>query len=339
MNQITTVGLDIAKNVFHAVALDGDGRELGRKMLKRDQVLPWFAQLPVCQVGMEACSGSNYWGRELQKQGHRVGLIQPRSVKAFLRRAKNDFNDARAIGEAVRQPQMRFVPVRTEEQQAIQSLHRLRQGRVGERTRLINQIRGLLSEYGVVVPKGASGVTRKLAATVEPGSILPEPVRQSLELELDLLRELGRRIAHYDKQLRDVQRQDAGSQRLSKIHGIGVVNGTALSAKLGDGQAWRNGREFAASLGLVPRQYSSGGKTVLMGITKRGDAYLRTMLIHGARSVLSHAHRREDRLSRWALEIAGRRGKAKAIVAVANKLARIAWALTRWDREFDPALA
>ena len=323
--QVTTVGLDIAKNVFHAVLFDERGQEVGRKVLRRDDVLPYFSQLPTRQA--------------LQSQGHRVGLLQTRSVKAFLRRAKNDFNDARAIGEAVRQPQMRFVPVRTEEQQAIQSLHRLRQGRVGERTRLINQLRSILSEYGVVLPLGASGVVRKLAEAVEPGGVLPESIRQSVENELDLLRDLEQRIGHYDRQLRTVRQQDAGSQRLSRVHGIGVVNGTALSAKLGDGKAWRNGREFAASLGLVPRQYSSGGKTMLMGITKRGDAYLRTQLIHGARSVLSHAHRREDRLSRWALEVAGRRGKAKAIVAVANKLARIAWALVRWDREYDPALA
>lgn len=338
--KVSIIGLDIAKTVFHAVLCDGRGREVRRRELKRSQVMTFFAQQPLCTVALEACGGSQHWARELVRLGHRPKLLPPKAVKAFLRRAKNDFNDARALAEAARQPGLREVSVGTVEQQALQALHRMRAGVLRERTALNNRIRGLLMEFGVVWPQGVHVVRRRMPALLENADNgLPALLREVLHEGYEQLVALDDQMTWYDRRLQQVVRDEPTCARLARVMGFGAVNATALTAKLGDGRAWSDGRTFAATLGLVPRQYSSGGRTVLRGITKRGDPYLRTLLVHAARSVLAHAPRREDRLSRWALAVKARRGGAVATVALANKLARLAWALVRWEREYDPAWA
>lgn len=338
--EVSIIGLDIAKTVFHVVQCDARGKEVGRRMLKRAQVLEWFARQAACTVVLEACGGAHHWGRELARLGHRPKLLPPRAVKAFLRRAKNDFNDARALAEAGRQPGVRAVPLATAGQQALQAVHRLRAGLLRERMALNQRLRGLLLEYGIALPQGAQVVRRRLPALLEDADNgLPSLLRDVLAEGYERLVDCDTRLAWYDRRLQHQVREVPNAARLARVHGLGAVNATALAAKLGDGRAWRDGREFAATLGLVPRQHSSGGRTVLRGITKRGDPYLRTLLVHAARSVLAHAARREDRLSRWARALKARRGGAVATVALANKLARLAWALVRWERSYEPAWA
>jgi len=335
--QVTTVGLDIAKTTFHAVEFDARGKEVRRKRLKRGQVSAYFARLARCVVALEACAGAHYWGRRLEGLGHEVRLLHAKHVKAFCRRAKNDYNDARALAEAARSGQMRFVGVKDEQAQALQAVHRLRAGVDGERTRLINRVRGLLGEFGVVLPRGGGVVRRRLPEILEDAENgLLEPMREVLAEAYERLVFLDERLRWYTRKLEELQRRDPVARRLGGVRGFGAVVGTAVRAKLGDGRAWGNGREFSASLGIVPRQHTSGGKVVLLGITKRGDRYMRTQLIHGARAVLAHAEHSEDNLSRWARGVKARRGGAVATVAVANKLARIAWALVRHNEEYDP---
>lgn len=335
--EVSIIGMDIAKSVFHVVECDARGRERGRRMLKRSQVLAYFAQRPASTVVLEACGGAHYWGRELRRLGHRPKLLPPRAVKAFLRRAKNDFNDGRALAEAGRQPSLRAVPVSSEEQQALQAVHRMRSGLLRERSALNQRLRGLLHEFGIVLPQGSQAVRRRLPALLEDAENgLPALLREVLQEGYERLVDCDARLAWYDRRLAQQVRETPNAARLARVHGLGAVNATALAAKLGDGRTWRDGREFAATLGLVPRQYSSGGRTVLRGITKRGDPYLRTQLVHAARAVLAHAPRRDDPLSRWACQVKARRGGAIATVAVANKLARMAWALVRWERDYEP---
>jgi transposase len=338
--QVTTVGLDIAKLTFHAVGFDARGKEVWRKRLKRERVREYFARLAPCEVALEACAGAHYWARRLGELGHEARLLHPKHVKAFCRRAKNDYNDARALAEAVRSGQMRFVGVKDEDSQALQAVHRLRAGVARERTALINQVRGLLGEFGVVLPRGAGVVRRRLPEVLEDAENgLTGPLREVLAEAYERLVCLDERLKWYTRKLEALRRRDPVARRLGGVRGFGPVVATAARAKLGDGRGWRNGREFSASLGIVPRQHSTGGKVVLLGITKRGDRYLRTQLIHGARAVLAQAEHSDDKLSRWARSVKARRGAAVATVAVANKLARIAWAMVRWGEEFDPARA
>ena len=330
MKEITTVGLDLAKNVFHLIGCDAHGKEVKRKMLKRGQVMAYVANVPSCLIGMEACASAHYWARRFEELGHAVRLIPPQHVKAYVRGNKNDYNDARAIAEAACRPDIRFVAVKTVEQQDVQALHRLREARVGERTALCNQVRGLLAEYGIVLPKGVGAIRKRLPELLEDAenglsdffrSLLADCYRQ--------LQEIDAHIDFYTRTINEQARHNEAVQRLQTIPGFGPIVASVFHAFVGNGQAFGKGRDLSAALGLVPKQHSSGGKPVLLGISKRGDRYLRSLLVHGARSVVRLAARKGDRLSRWITKLKATRGVNKATVALANKMARIGWAILR----------
>jgi len=324
--QVSIIGLDIAKNVFHAVAIDTKGREVWKKRVRRAQVLRLFAQQPPCLVAMEGCSGAHHWGREFENLGHRSRVLSPHVVKSYVHGAKNDFNDARAIAEAAARANVRSVPLKARWQHELQALHRLRQAAVRERTALANRLRGLLGEFGLVAPQGIAHLRRRLPEFLEDAdNDLTPYLREALERQRLHLHRLDEEIATLDRRIHALARDHDDARRLTEVPGIGPLGATALCASFASATQFRKGRDLAAALGLVPRQHSTGGRTVLLGITKRGDRYLRTLLIHGARSVLSHAARRDDPLSRWALALQARRGTNVATVALANKLARIAW--------------
>jgi transposase len=340
MGEITTVGLDLAKNVFHLIGCNERGKEVKRKMLKRGQVLAYFANLPPCLIGMEACASAHYWARQLKDLGHEVRLIPPQHVKAYVRGNKNDYNDARAIAEAVRRPDMRFVAVKTVEQQDVQALHRLREARVGERTALCNQMRGLLAEYGIVLPQGVGAVRKRVPELLEEAENgLSDFFRPLLGDCYQQLKELDAHIDFYTQALKEHARDNDAVQRLQTIPGFGPVVASVFHAFVGDGQGFGKGRDLSAALGLVPKQHSSGGKTVLLGISKRGDRYLRSLLVHGARSVVRRAVGKDDRLSRWINRLRSTRGYNKAAVALANKMARIGWAILRHNSVYPAPLA
>ncbi len=328
MSKITTVGLDLAKNVFHVVCCNEYGKVIRKKMLKRSQVLSYFVNQPECLVGMEACASAHYWAREVGALGHQVKLIPPQYVKPYVRGNKNDYNDALAIAEAVTRPEMRFVSVKTPEQQDIQALHRLRERRIGDRTALCNQLRGLLAEYGLILPKGVHVLRRRLPELLEDGENgLSELFRRLLAQSYQQLQELDRHIDADTREMERQSQQDEACRRLQTIPGYGPIVASVFRSVVGNGEAYRRGRDVSASLGLVPKQHSSGGKEVLLGISKRGDRYLRSLLVHGARSVVIRAVNKDDRLSRWINKIKAQRGFNKAVVALANKLARIGWAV------------
>jgi transposase len=338
MSEMTTIGLDLAKRTFHVVAINAHGKEVKRKMLKRAQVEEYFANLPPCVIGMEACASAHFWARRLQALGHEVRLIPPQHVKAYLRGNKNDYNDARAIAEAAVRADLRAVPIKRVEQQDIQALHRLRAARVGERTALCNQIRGLLGEYGIVLPQGVGVVRRRLPALLEaPDNGLSDCFRPLLETCYRQLQELEEHIAFYTQQINAHAKQEEAIERLQTVPGFGPIVASVFYSVVGDGKAFRRGRDVAAALGLVPRQHSSGGKTVLLGISKRGDRYLRHLLVHGARSVVRLAANKDDKLSCWISRIKQTRGANKAAVALANKLARIGWAVLRTQSPYQAA--
>lgn len=337
---VTTIGLDIAKSVFHVVGADSEGRVVLRKRLKRAQVLEFFAQQAVCTVALEACGGAHDWGRRLLGLGHEVRLLNPREVKAFLRGSKNDYNDAAALCEAGRWSGLRAVPVKSEREQDLQALHRARAGVIKQRTEVVNQLRGLLAERGVVLGRGVATVRRRLPELLEEADNgLSARLRGVLGELLERLRGLEAVLAGYDRELEGVVREDAVCRRLLTVPGVGPVTATAVLARAGDVSRFRRGRDFAAWLGLVPRQHSSGGKPRLLGISKRGDRYLRTLLIHGGRSLLVGAARREDGLSRWAHGVRQRAGANRAAVALANKRARIVWAVLAHGQEYRARLA
>lgn len=330
MNKITTVGLDLAKNVFHVICVDGKGKEVRKKMLRRGQVLDYFANLPACLVGMEACAGAHDWARRLKELGHEVRLMPAQLVKPYVSGNKNDYNDARAIAEAVTRPKMRFVAVKTVEQQDKQALHRLRASRVAARTLQCNQIRGLLAEYGIVVPKSVAKLRKSIPEILEDAeNPLTEIFRQLLHQAYQELLQLDGQVEFYTRLIEQQAREDEAERRLQTIPGFGPIVASVFHATVGDGKAYHRSRDVSAAMGLVPRQHSSGGKQVLLGISKRGDAYLRSLLVHGARSVVRQAPRKQDRLSRWVTRLIAERGVHKATVALANKMARIGWAVLR----------
>ena len=333
--KITTVGLDLAKSVIQVHGVDEHGKSALKRALRRDQVLAWLANLPPCTIGMEACAGAHHWARKLQALGHSVRLMAPQFVKPYVKTNKNDAADAEAICEAVSRPNMRFVPVKNGEQQAVLSLHRARQSFVKARTAQANQIRGLLAEYGIVLPQGISYVGKRLPQILEEGeNDLPGVFRQLLQRLGDHLKELDRQVDALDVQIQSWHRQNEASRKLAQIPGIGPLTASALIASIGDARYFKNGRQLAAWLGLVPRQHSSGGKPTLLGISKRGDTYLRTLLIHGARSVVRVAQRKVKHASSWLASLMERRHHNVAIVALANKNARIVWALLAHEREY-----
>jgi transposase len=332
----TTVGVDIAKKLFQVHGMDERGMPVLRKQLKRSQVLSFFAKLSPCLIGMEACCSAHYWGRQLQKLGHTVRLMAPQFVKPYVKTNKNDMADAEAICEAVCRPTMRFVPLKNGEQQAVLSLHRARQGFVRARTAQANQIRGLLAEYGVIIPQGISQIGRRLPAILEDGeNDLPGLFRGLLQRLGEHLKELDLQVNELESQILLWHRQHEGSCRLAQVPGIGPLTASALVATIGDAKSFENSRQLAAWMGLVPRQHSSGGKTLLLGISKRGDGYLRTLLVHGARSVLRVAERQAGYETSWIAGLVKRRHPNIAAVALANKNARIVWALLRHDRNYD----
>jgi len=335
--KITTAGLDLAKNLIQVHCVDERGRVVLQKPLKRDQVLRFFGNLSPCWIGMDACSGAHHWARKLEELGHTVKLMAPQFVKPYVKTNKNDVADAEAICEAVSRPNMRFVPIKNSEQQAVLSLHRARQGFVTARTVQANQIRGLLSEYGIVIPQGIGHISKRLPEILEDGeNDLPGVFRQLVQRLGEHLKELDRQVSELELQIQLWHRQHDASCKLAQIPGVGPITASALVASIADANSFDNGRQLAAWLGLVPRQYSSGGKSKLLGISKRGDAYLRTLLIHGARAVIRVAHRKLGYAESWLGRLVGRRHPNVAAVALANKNARIVWALLKYDRDYQP---
>jgi transposase len=298
-------------------------------MLRRGQVASFFAGLAPCLVGMEACCGAHFWARKLQGFGHTVRLMAPQFVRPYVKSQKNDAADAEAICEAVTRPSMRFVPVKSVDQQAILAVHRVRQGLVKLRTAQVNQARCLLAEYGLVLPRGIQHLRRLPALLDEAGDVLPSTFCQLMLQQFESIRALDRRIAELESDIRRWHRAHASSVRLADIPGVGPLTASALVATIGDAGTFDNGRQLAAWIGLVPRQYSSGGKPRLLGIGKRGDVYLRGLLVHGARAVVAASQRRLGGPSRWLDRLLQRRHVNVAIVAQANKTARIVWALLK----------
>jgi transposase len=329
----SVVGIDIAKRVFQLHWLEIESGEMVSLQLKREKFLEHFANRAPCLIGMEACGGAQHWARELQKLGHQVKLLSGRMVKPFVGGNKNDAADARAIWTAVQQPGIKAVAVKSEGQQAVLALHRMRAQLVKFRTAQINGLRGLLTEYGEVMPQGRAGIKRDIPAALgRLAERLPAVV-------IDTLREQYARLGQIDEQVQEIERrlrqwlsQDEASRRVAEIPGVGLLSATAAIATMGDAKVFKSGREFAAWLGLVPRQSGSGGRVRLLGISKRGDTYLRTLLIHGARAVLTHSKEPPE----WAKRIAERRPKNVAIVALANKMARTIWALSAYERAYQP---
>lgn len=332
---ILTVGIDLAKNVFAVHGINEAGRaELVRPSVARDKLHELIAALPPCVIGMEACSGAHHWARMFSASGHTVRLIAPKFVTPYRmtgRRGKNDAADAAAICEAVQRPHMRFVPVKNLAQQSQLMLHRARQGFVEQRTATLNRIRGLLSEFGIVLPLKAATVRRRACECLED---LPGWANMVVGDLLSEVSHLDERVTQYDQHIRQEARGDARAKRLMQLGGVGETTATCLLAMIGNGHEFGCGRQFAAWLGLVPGQYSSGGKARLGRITKAGDPYLRSLLVMGARAVLAAAKNKTDPVSRWALAVQERRGYWKAVVAIAAKNARMAWAVLRRGEDF-----
>jgi transposase len=335
---ITTYGLDLAKKSFQVHWVEPDTGEIRRKALLRAEVSAFFAERPAGVVAMEACGSGHHWGRTLRGLGHEIRLIAAQFVRPFVKTNKTDAADAEAIWEASQRPGMRYVALKSEEQQAMLSLHRIRQQYIKVRTMQAHQIRGLLYEFGVVVPKG----WRALLARAVPILVddtrcpVPELVRGQLLTQLEGLHALTTRVSELERHIASWQRREGECQRIAAVPGVGKLTATAVIATVGDARVYRSGREFAAWLGIVPRQSGTGGRVKLLGISKRGDPYLRTLLIHGARTVLTQQTRADRQLDPWLKGLISRRPKNVVIVALANKMARTIWALLAHGREFDP---
>lgn len=326
MKEIKTLGIDLAKLVFQLHGVDGRGVCTLRRQLKRAELRAFIARLAPCRVAMEACASAHYWGRQIKALGHEVKLIPPQYVKPFVKGNKTDRNDAQAICEAALRPDMPTVAVKSEAQQALLSLHRLRQVLEKQRKQLANQLRGLLAEFGIAIPPGIAALRAALPQAIE---VVPGLLRRTLQAGGERLIELERQCAEHTRQIEQLAQQTPLCRRFMQERGIGPMIASAYAATVGDPRHYRNGRQVAASLGLVPRQHSTGGKAVLLGISKRGDAYLRTQLIHGARAVLRQVPGKTDPLSVWLQQLAARCGMNKAAVALANKNARRLWAIWR----------
>lgn len=332
--KITSMGIDLAKAVFQIHGVGERGKVAVRKQLKRSQMSSYFANLEPCLIGMEACGSAHHWARKLQGFGHTVKLMSPQFVKPYVKTNKNDMADSEAICEAVSRPNMRYVSVKTVEQQAILSVHRARAGFVKARTAQANQIRGLLSEFGVVIPQGIHSIMKRIPEILEDvENGVPGTMRNLLERLTENLKEMDHQADDLERQIQLWHRENEASQRLAEIPGIGPITASAIVATVGKAREFKNGRQLAAWMGLVPRQNSSGGKQNLLGISKRGDTYLRTLLIHGARSVIQYAENKADESS-WLRKLMARRNKNVAAVALANKNARTVWALLAHDRTF-----
>jgi len=325
MKEVITIGIDLAKNVFQLHGVDRHGKPSLRKMVTRAKLLETLANLPPCLIGIEACGGGHHWARKIAELGHTVRMIAPQFVVPYRKSGKNDANDAEAICEAVTRPNMRFVPIKSQEQQAALTLHRVRESIKVDRTALINRIRGLLQEFGIVLPQGAAKFSRRLLEAITDADMPLDAIAIFAALRGDLLR-LDERLAECDQRIAHLAQEET-AQRLAGIPGIGPVTATAVVATVGDANLFRNGRELAAWVGLVPKQSSSGGKTRLGRITKHGDSYLRTLFVQGAMTVIRHVGEKSDPRSQWIRNLVSRRGVQKTAVALAAKMARTAWAL------------
>lgn len=338
MDEINTIGFDLAKSVFQVHGVDASGAVTIRRQLRRAEVLKFFAKLPHCIVGMEACASAHHWAREIAKLGHEVRLIAPIEVKPYVKRGrKNDAVDAAAICEAVMRPHMQFVPIKTRESQAVLMLHRARRLLVAQQTMLGNGLRAHLAEFGITAPVGRAGLDKLIAIAIDAGDEpLPQFAREALAMLAAQYRDAETKIAALDQQIRAAFRADEASRRLAAIPGIGPLIASALVAAIGDPKRFRTGRHFAAWLGLVPSQNSSGGKQRLGGITKTGDRYLRSLLVVGATSIL----RRRAKDGSWLAGLLARMPARQASVALANKTARIAWAILAHGTEYrEPVVA
>lgn len=337
---ITRIGIDLAKNTFSICAVDVNDKIVVERTLKRKELLEYFANTNACIVAMEAGSGAHYWARALIKLGHDARIMDPKFVTPYRtggKSTKNDRNDARAICEAAGRPHMRFVPIKSDQQQAILVIHRRRRTLVAEHTRTANQIRGFLAEFGVIAPKGVNTLRRewhRLRQTY--AEAVPTMAWEEIDKLYHHLLELHQQVLAYDRKISALNREDERAQRLLQINGVGPITASAIVATVSDASLFKNGRQFAAWLGLTPREYSTGGKARLGRISKRGDVYLRTLLVHGARSELMLTHKRRDNKSQWAEHLKENKSWNKTAVALANKHARIIWALLAKNEPFQP---
>ncbi len=340
--KISRVGVDLAKNVFQLHGVDRHGETVLKRRLSREK---WISVLiksaePGCEIGMEACGGAHHWARLLMAKGYTVKIIPPQFVTPYVKSNKNDANDAEAICEAMSRPNMRYVTAKTVEQQDIQATHRIRSELMCHRTAKANQIRGLVTEYGLVAPLQIASLRAAIPRWLEDAENgLTSRFRALLHGLWDDLLGLDDRIDSLSQEIGSIAKSDPLARRLQQLRGVGPLVATALLATVGSGEQFSKGRQMSASLGLTPRQHSSGGKDRLLGISKRGDAYLRSILIHGARAVVAQAKHKDDRLSRWVTEIAERRHPNVAAVALANKTVRMAWAMMKHDADYDPEFA
>ena len=338
MKDITTIGIDLAKNVFQLHGVDCNGNVVLRKRLGRRNLLPFLANVRSCLIGIEACCGSHFWARELEQLGHMVRQMPPQYVKPYVKTNKNDANDAEAVCEAVSRPNMRFVPTKSQEQLNLQAIHRIRERLVRNRTSLTNQVRGLLLESGIAIPQGVAKIRRFLPEIFEDTSnrltLIERDYLSDLYAEFV---ELDEKILKLEIRLKALCGQSLECQRLLTIPGIGLLTATALVSAVGDATTFKNGRQLAAWIGLTPRQHSSGGKDKLLGISKRGNSYIRKLLVHGARSVVFRCRDKDDSRNRWLAATENRRGTMKATVAQANKTARIAWAVLVTGEKYKQA--
>jgi transposase len=338
MTQHKIIGIDLAKNIFFLFEINHKGKNLSRKKLQRSKLLSYIANKEPCTIAMEACSGAHYWAREFSKLGHQVRLYAPQHVKKQRRKQKNDYNDAEAIAEVALFQRPHAVPHKSVEQQDIQSLIRMRRLLVTERTRFVNQIRGLISEYGIIMPKGKASFTKTIPEILEDSDNQLSPIlRELLANQYQRYLYIDEQIKWFDDKLNHTIKQFDNAKRLMSIPGFGTLTSQAVAVWLGSGQQFKTGRDASAAMGLVPKQETSGDKIILLGITKQGNTYIRSLLVHGARAALRRAKFKSDKLSKWMLELQERRGPNRAAVALANKLMRIAWAVTTKNEEYQPA--
>jgi len=338
--KVKVLGIDLSKNVFQLHGVDKRGKAVLRKQVKRSHLKAFIACIPKCLIGLEACGSAHYWARTFKRYGHEVKIMAPQFVKPYIKSNKNDAADAEAICEAVSRPSMRFVGIKSVEQQDIQCIHRIRQRLVKNRTALGNEIRGFLLEYGIAIPKGLSHLQKLIPVIVEDEkNELTSMIKEEMRYLLEELLQLHDKVKQYELKLKAISRSKDVCKRLEKIPGVGPMTSTAIWAATGDPNNFKNGRAYSAWLGLVPKQYSTGGKVKLLGISKRGDKYIRSLLVHGARSRIIACKNKEDKQSLWIKKVIERRGKFKAYVALANKNARVIWKLMATGEEYKAKAA
>lgn len=336
MNEITILGIDLAKNTFQLIGVDKHHKVVMKKRCNREKLVEVVTNLPRCTILMESCGTSNYWGRRFSEMGHEAKLISPQHVTPYVGNHKNDYKDTEAIIEVGTRPRTKFVGIKTIEQQDIQSIHRIRERLVGNRISLSNQMRGLLLEYGIVIAKGFACLKNKLIELLsEEHNLLTEMMKEAINELYEEFKEISKRIDKYDKKIELLSNQNKSCKLLKTIPGIGPIVSTALYAAMGNGSQFKNGREMAAHIGLVPKQHSSGDRQLLLGITKKGNRDLKQLIIHGSRSVVTQAIKKEDRRSHWINKLATKKHTNVVATAVANRTARIAWSVLQTCKPFD----